>query len=140
MGTRREHISKYRREKVIFSVCFSVHRGRGYPSLWSQVLSRGTPSPVTAIVQSPVPGPTEGGTGYPSQDRTGQEVPSSPRQDRGTLPDRTASDAMPRAVCLLRLCRRTFLFNFLFFLKKLAKYVLVPTENLVHSFFFQDWA
>ena len=49
----------------MFSVCLSVHRGGGYPSLWSQVLSRkgGTPSPVTDSVKSAVPGPA-GGEGY----------------------------------------------------------------------------
>ena len=67
---------------------------RPLPSLWSHALwgGRGTPSPVTGPVQSPVPGQ---GRGYPP-------------------PDRRVSYATPPAVRLLRSRRRAFLVNLLF--------------------------
>ena len=61
-------------------------RGRGYPSLWSQVLSGGYPLVLSPVID-PVPGLTGGGggqRGVPSQDRstpypgTGQGYPLPP--------------------------------------------------------------
>ena len=105
------------------SVFFLVGR---YPSFQSQVLffggGEGTPSPATGVVQSPVPGPAGGKGRGRAGTQTGQDrgIPQTdqgyllPWQDRGYPPpkkDRRVSEAMPWVVCLLRSCRRTFLFH-----------------------------
>ena len=111
-------------ESTVFTgVCLSTHGGAtpvpgsfSVPRSWP----KGYPSPglgVNPVLARRYPSPSQGRgcpiTGYPSQDRTG--VP--PGKDWSTLPppphDRTAVGAFStrRAVYLLRLRRKTFLFR-----------------------------
>ena len=88
-----------RMEKIMFSVCLSVHQeGEGYPSLWSKVLSGGLM--VWEVPHSLVPGSIPGGA--PDQDK------GTPSQDRGTTPtqDTGSPSPLPHRIRMVVRCKR----------------------------------